>query len=201
MKTFFTADTHFWHKNVIQYCSRPWASVEEMNAGLIANWNSVVSNEDVVWILGDFAFCGTKKLVELTGQLKGIKRLIIGNHDWANFKTKRFREFGFESASEQEVIQVAGIGAVKLCHFPYLFDHQGITPRYMDKRPKRDGGTLFHGHIHNGVGSWKVKMPEVNVGVDVWGYKPITAEEIIVAIAAENTLELTNMLNQRDCDA
>ena len=179
MKTFFTADTHFWHKNVIEYCNRPWSTVEEMNHGLITNWNTIVCPEDTVWVLGDFAFCGSQKLTEITKALNGTKNLIIGNHDWKNFKPHRYKELGFNLAAESHHLQIPELGYVQLNHFPFLFDHKGITPRYMDKRPKNDGQYLFHGHIHNGEGSWKVKHKEVNVGVDVWDYRPITIQDIL----------------------
>ena len=34
---FFTADLHFGHANIIRHCVRPFASVEEMDAALMAN--------------------------------------------------------------------------------------------------------------------------------------------------------------------
>ena len=52
---FFTSDTHFNHKAIISYCSRPFESVEEMNDRLIDNWNQVVKPNDTVYHLGDFA--------------------------------------------------------------------------------------------------------------------------------------------------
>ncbi len=39
---FFTADTHFGHKNIIEYCQRPFIDVEEMNEAHIDNWNRTV---------------------------------------------------------------------------------------------------------------------------------------------------------------
>ena len=51
-KVWFTADTHFGHKNIIRYCQRPFVDVEEMNRVLIENWNSVVSPDDLVFHLG-----------------------------------------------------------------------------------------------------------------------------------------------------
>ncbi|PIP83204.1 MAG: hypothetical protein CO113_03370 [Elusimicrobia bacterium CG_4_9_14_3_um_filter_62_55] len=48
-KIFFTADTHFNHANVIKYCARPFASIDEMNREMIARWNAVVGPEDTVY--------------------------------------------------------------------------------------------------------------------------------------------------------
>jgi calcineurin-like phosphoesterase family protein len=49
MKFFFTADTHFNHDNIIEYCNRPFKNAEEMNDTLIINWNSVVGEHDTVY--------------------------------------------------------------------------------------------------------------------------------------------------------
>ena len=57
-----TSDTHFNHANIIKYCNRPFSSVEEMNETIIANWNKVVSEDDMVYHLGDFAL-GDKSLI------------------------------------------------------------------------------------------------------------------------------------------
>ena len=47
-KIWFIADSHFSHKNVIDYCNRPFCSVEEMNSALIYNWNKIVT-EYLCW--------------------------------------------------------------------------------------------------------------------------------------------------------
>lgn len=77
---FFTSDTHFGHKHILEFCKRPFSSIEEHDEQLIANWNSVVGVDDTIFHLGDFAFGGYpfwKKIVE---QLNGHIILVIGNH-------------------------------------------------------------------------------------------------------------------------
>lgn len=81
---FFTSDTHWFHKNIIEFCKRPYSSVEEMNEELIKNWNSVVGEDDIVFHLGDFCFGGTQKWEEVLKQLNGKIYLILGNHDEKN---------------------------------------------------------------------------------------------------------------------
>ena len=47
-KSFFIADTHFGHSEIMNYENRPFSSVEEMDNTIISNWNSVVSDNDKV---------------------------------------------------------------------------------------------------------------------------------------------------------
>jgi calcineurin-like phosphoesterase family protein len=82
MKTvFFIGDTHFGHKNIIEYekTTRNFSSIEEHNEELIKRWNSVVGKNDIVYHLGDFCF--GKQNIAIAGRLNGSKRLIMGNHD------------------------------------------------------------------------------------------------------------------------
>ena len=46
-RLFFTSDTHFNHTNILQYCNRPFKTVDQMNETIITNWNNVVEPDDV----------------------------------------------------------------------------------------------------------------------------------------------------------
>jgi len=85
MATWFTADLHLGHTNIIDYCDRPFADVDAMNRALIDNWNNAVRQDDTVWVLGDFALGKIAETLPIAGELNGHKLLLAGNHDrcWA----------------------------------------------------------------------------------------------------------------------
>ena len=80
-KVFFTSDHHFGHGNIIDFESRPFMDVEQMNDQMIEAWNSVVGNDDMVFHLGDFSFLNREKTKGIVSKLNGYKHLIMGNHD------------------------------------------------------------------------------------------------------------------------
>ena len=81
-KIFFIADTHFGHEKIIKLCNRPFENLQDMQNQLIQKWNNKVSNEDTVYILGDFCFKMSKQdAVQILNMLNGKKVLIKGNHD------------------------------------------------------------------------------------------------------------------------
>lgn len=81
-KIFYISDTHFGHKNCIKFDNRPFETVEEMDQTLIDNWNKKVSDEDTVYIIGDFIYRSGNTFEWYLKQLKGKKILVSGNHDW-----------------------------------------------------------------------------------------------------------------------
>lgn len=82
MATFFTADTHFGDPHVLRHGRAHHGTVEAHDAALIAAWNAVVGPEDTVWHLGDFAVeASRERCAAIFSQLRGVKRLVRGNHD------------------------------------------------------------------------------------------------------------------------
>lgn len=172
----FTSDPHFWHRKVIEYCGRPFESLEAMHEALITNWNACVMPGDTIYVLGDFAFAGATKIKEIVPRLEGHKVLIMGNHDW-HFKPHRWVEFGFEAAFSSWALdaKVPG-GIIQMSHFPYAgAGDQTVEERYTESRLPDDGLWLAHGHVHT---HWKQKSRMINVGVDQWGFKPVALSEI-----------------------
>lgn len=163
------SDTHFGHANIIRHCDRPFASADEMDAVLIENWNSVVSEDDDVYIVGDFAY-KVDHPEKYADMLKGRKHLVAGNHDRKNLKSPEFRK-RFVEIKDMKTIRHDGTSIV-LCHYP-LAEWDGMYR----------GAYHFFGHIHNNDNRAQQIMRSIenayNVGADSLGFTPRTIDEII----------------------
>ena len=173
-ENYYIADTHFGHAKIIELCSRPFENVEEMDTRLIENWNKTVTDEDTVYILGDFAFKNSskKEVCKILDVLKGEKHLIIGNHDanWLNKMGKEDLEKYFQTTPLHMTVINHNSKTIGLCHYPIV-----AFP-----------GILIHGHLHNNknqIDGWDFikNMPNIlNASVEINDYKPVTLQELIV---------------------
>lgn len=138
MHRFVIADTHFGHENIIRYCDRPFESVEQMDEALISNWNNRVRNDDIVWVLGDFALGSKDYVKSITKKLNGRKKLILGNHD--RYRESFYRDCGFEFVSPYPVLIedfiILSHAPIELlsedCLFFNIYGHVHNDPRYVD---------------------------------------------------------------------
>ena len=161
MTVFFTADSHFGHANVVRLSKRPFADVSAMNEALISGWNEVVTNDDIVWHLGDFAYGEGEWIDALWWRLNGIKHLVIGNHDVEN--TAVLTLPWANSPTQMAETSVDGIRIV-MCHYP-LRSWQGVGK----------GAVHLFGHMH---GRLIGNRQSCDVGVDAWEFRPISLDQI-----------------------
>lgn len=159
---YFSSDHHFFHNNVLQYCGRPFSSVEEMNEKLIENYNKIVTSKDQVYFLGDFSFGNKEETNKIIRRLNGNKFLILGNHDKQNYK-----EFGW----------------IKNYYELYV-DNQCIV---LNHYAQRTWNKAYHGSWHlfgHSHGKLEPFGKSVDVGVDSdWitnykEYRPFSFDEI-----------------------
>lgn len=74
-KIFYISDTHFGHSGIIRYDNRPFMTVEEMDETIIQRWNDVVSDADMVYVLGDFSWYKEEETLKILDRLSGHKVL------------------------------------------------------------------------------------------------------------------------------
>lgn len=170
-RVFVCADLHFSHSNIIKYEDRPFKDKDDMNEGLIRNWNSVVTGEDTVFVLGDVAFCNKSKAKELVSRLNGRKILIMGNHDRVK-SPKYWEEVGFDFVS------------------PYPILYRGCILRH--EPPVDDEGDLFvpespyyqiYGHVHGSEDFPDHIDDSACVSIERLDYRPALLEDVISGAA------------------
>ena len=156
MNIFFTADTHFSHKNIIKFCKRPFKDINEMNESLISNWNARVSKTDLVYHLGDFGF---GDLSEILRRLNGDIILILGSHD------KNIYDYKNRFKLITPLLTINLETPITLCHYAMrVWSHSHYNSWHL------------YGHSHGGLESFGKSY---DVGVDNNNFIPISLQEII----------------------
>lgn len=156
MTTWFTSDLHLGHANILKHCDRPFQTVAEMDATLIANWNARVFPSDDIWCLGDFCWGNPEKY---GSRLNGRKHLIIGNHDGEAIQSWK----GWSSVQQYAEIKVDDHRLV-LFHYP-IREWNGFYK----------GAIHLYGHVH---GNMEPTSQSCDVGVDLWDFSPVSLAEI-----------------------
>ena len=163
MKYLFTSDLHLFHPNIIRYCGRPFPDVQKMKDTIIRNWNTHVKDEDTVFHVGDFFLAKSSEAPDSVRHFQDVRKLlkgniifIQGNHDH-NIKN--------QAIIRNCTIRYGGI-SLFLVHNPE-YANQNVAVNLV-------------GHVHE---KWTVKILNehsiaINVGVDVWDFKPVVIDSI-----------------------
>jgi len=161
MKTWFISDTHFQHKNILEYSERPFEDIYEHDQALIDIWNEYVQPTDVVYHIGDFALGNDFDRIEhICGSLSGFIHLIPGNHD----TLRKLEIYGRYFTIEPPLLHLRKPNVI-LCHYPLAVWHGSHF-----------GIPHLHGHSH---GSYVSEGKILDVGVDVEPkYRPKEWEEL-----------------------
>jgi len=179
MTIWFTSDTHFGHRNMVEKFTladgspaRKFASVEEMDETMITRWNEVVRPSDHVYHLGDVTMhrqLGQIKYSVLD-RLAGHKRLVLGNHDAD--KVENYLQW-FEKIFASRVLD------------QILFTHIPVHPESLGRFRAN-----VHGHTHHqclppvtkidqkGYGRVERVVPYINICVEQTDYRPLSLEQI-----------------------
>ncbi len=143
MNRYFIADLHFGHKNALAFDDRPFRTIEENDEELIRRWNSVVTADDEVWVLGDVSWLPPKPTVAILDRLNGVKNLITGNHDKNLCKNQAFCERFAEITPYKEIHIRKGTGVV-LSHYPIPCFNRHFSGWYH-----------LYGHVHQSA-EWQM---------------------------------------------
>ena len=199
----FTADTHFGHSNILGGNQRPFGSIEQMNARLVAAINDRVSCRDTLYVLGDFSYRATvAEALRLRERINCEHvRLIRGNHD---------KDWGLLEPPARDVVRNGRAGAKRGngsavrsapaapadAPFEAVLDYLELKPGechgtrmvlshypMLSWNGKRRGSIQLHGHIHADRAynerNRQRGVLRYDVGVDANGYAPVSRDEIL----------------------
>ena len=156
MQRFFISDTHFGHKNIIDYENRPFRDCDHMQVELIKRWSEAVGKRDMVYFLGDLSFLSLEKTAHIVAMLNGRKLMVIGNHDAKS--PEAYRQMGFEFVSKYPII----VDDFFICSHAPVYVNDNMP--YVN----------IHGHLH----SKKLDGQYFNVSVENIDYRPILFDDI-----------------------
>jgi calcineurin-like phosphoesterase family protein len=180
-KTFFISDTHFFHKNVIRLCNRPFIDINDMHEKMIDNWNAIVPEDGHVFHLGDVGFKGSPaKLRQLLNRLNGNIYLIMGNHEQDATGSECIGRFKWVEKYKAVSINKSdgSFQDIFLCHYS------------MEVWNKSHAGNVWslYGHSHGNLPE-NPNSFKFDVGVDCWNYEPVSFERVAEKMSTKTHID------------
>lgn len=182
---FYTADPHFGHENIIQYCDRSFGSVEEMDEAILEAWQQSLTVDDVLYILGDIGGppTSTEYARSLLAECPATVQWIRGNHDrdsWSDALEPEASFLGDRMEIRTDCSDPRDDHPVFL-----VLDHYPMASwnRYYH------GAVQLHGHVHGRLNNDGIRR--FDVGVDSAGIEPVPEPELMGQVRPENPSQIT----------
>lgn len=162
---FFTANQQFGRPSAIKEFNRPFENIDVMNQALVNAWNSTVDKEDIIYVLGNFAWDPTTA-EDILKKLNGTIILVPGEHDAAILDLNKRRVLPKHCAIVEPLFsspaEKLAISYWPLAEWPFKNKGYYHFFGYPSKKYKTDH-----------------KKRLVNVACDFWGYKPKSLDSIL----------------------
>lgn len=164
-RLYVVSDTHFQHKNVIEYCKRPFSDTDHMDAAMRDLWIANVPQDAIVLHLGDVAMGRIDdRILDKLGPLTGARKILVaGNHDRTLIK-RGYAAKLFHEVYDLVRFTVRGKSVIAT-HYPFESWREDIA---------------LHGHAH---GQSRKIPARLDVGIDCFGaYYPLPWERILTEL-------------------
>lgn len=172
---YITSDLHFGHDREFIWSARGYKCVKDMNFQQVMKFNSVVTNDDEVWLLGDSTLGDLEEGLYWLKQLNGKIHVVLGNHDTAT-REIAYKELGWD-------VHVAARLKYKKINF-YLSHFPTICTNLESESLYQTTVNLF-AHTHQTVNFYQDNPYMYHVGVDSHNGYPISLDQVIEDIKTE----------------
>ena len=140
-----------------------------MHQHMLKTHNNRVKPEDTVWNLGDVSLLPPEfvgKVRKCVSKFNGVKHLVLGNHD--KWRTTLYENAGFLTTHTVMWFERDG--------FKFYLAHD---PAVYTAIQNEENAVLLCGHIHQLFTHLLPDKRIINVGVDVWDFKPVEYKTIL----------------------
>ena len=172
-RIFLTSDLHFGHSKNFLWEPRGFVSSQEHDETIIHNWNSIITKNDDIYVLGDLMLENTEYGCACVEQLNGKLHLIRGNHDsdvrWARYQ------------GLSNVVELCGWATlIKYHKFHFYLSHWSAdTANYDDDKGLWARVISLSGHTHKKEKFHGGNVMKYNVALDAHNNYPVSLDNII----------------------
>lgn len=168
-RIWFSSDLHFNHNKGFLFEPRGFQSIEEHDAKIIENWNSVVAPDDIVFLLGDLMMgANYENGIKKIKQLNGLKFHIRGNHDTDN-KIEQYATIPNYNCLGWAETLIYKKWRFFLCHYPTMINNY----------PPESKKFCLHGHTHHSNKLEYIQNGCYNVNIDAHNNFPVCLDQIL----------------------
>lgn len=166
---YFSSDCHFSHNQPFLYEPRGFSSVEDMNEAIVERFNSIVNNDDDLYLLGDVLMGELEEAIEYLKRLNGRIHIVCGNH-CTNRRIEAYKTL----PNVVEVVETAT--QIKYRKWLFYISH---WPTLVSNFEERRKFWSLHGHTHSQDRYQFAKHCAYNVACDAHDCYPVEIEQII----------------------
>ena len=162
-KLFLTSNLRLWQIDAVERFGRPFKDVHGMNKEIIERWNDTVSDDDLVFVLGNFALDNPETVRRTALRLRGFKSIILGDIDRGD--PKWWVENGWQAAMRHSLF--LDQANIILSHRPLL------TCDYFNFYGRPNGAVRRPNHLC--------------VSTDDWDFRPMRLSEMLSSVGGIKT--------------
>lgn len=167
---YVTSDLHFGHDREFIWKARGYNSVDSMNIDLVFKWNSIVTDEDDVYVLGDLML-GLPQNIEYIKALHGKLHIVLGNHDTST------REQMYKKLDN--VVEVTCAIRLDYKKYHFFMTHFPCLTGNLEKEHLRQMTLNLYGHTHQVTNFYEDRPYMYHVGIDSHGGYPVNLDQVI----------------------
>lgn len=171
-KIFVTSDLHFGHDREFIWKVRGFNSVQEMNEEYVKRWNSLVTNEDDVYILGDLMLGNNNTGIHYLNQLNGNIHVVLGNHDTSTRQA-------LYKADARKIVEVQWAIMLNYKKYHFFMTHFPCMTGNLEKESLKQMTLNLYGHTHQTTNFYEDRPYMYHVGVDSHDGYPVLLDDII----------------------